>query len=755
MDNFLESRATESSPNAYRSSGVKAKSFIHTNNAITNEAERLINQGFHLIRLHDLSKQPVGENWNSEQNRVTSIDPSATGYGLHLRSNGICSLDPDNELLAHIGFNALCDHYGLNTTLEDLLALGVRTSSTRPGSGGRSAFKSHPDLEWVKFSSKLTSTILELRANSENLQDCIAGTRYADKKTGEIYEQQYAGSKRLEEASELPDEMLEFWLKISTDPIEKRKAQNIFYEAVSEHLGTTLDGLGGHQDISGGGKLYFSEPGVTREFNENHNVEDYLSRHGYDFDGTRYSAPMATGAPGIRLIPGKDDLWQSDHASDPLFGTFDAWTCFVMLDHNGNKDGALKAYQAEKDKQTVELFTSLDDGLIEHEVSDYPRATKFVIEGLIAEGISVLASYPGGGKTSAMIALASHVTRAYKPNISHPELDVLKPRHVIYFTEHPEQVEMIISAMISEDYVNSKLIRERLHIVPAKRVAPTGLAELAEKVVLGSYLNPVERNGISIKATPWVVFDTTSAMIELDDENSNAQWSKAISALKHAYKGIPLTLVAHTSKSGKDATDASNLTTRGGSALEGDANQIMFLTVEDNRRYIDIEKPKHRFTPKASSIGVEGVQVGVKSLNEFNEEVSEIVTICRLSLVNAEDRAEIRKDAERRQMKITFEINQRKINDAVMREIDGMCLPSKTSFNDLIRDLQIPGFAKKQKAIELADFGIASGEYSLVCKGEPLLDKLKGKGYKITPQAREFVLPSGVLSQLEDNESRG
>jgi biotin operon repressor len=56
----------------------------------------------------------------------------------------------------------------------------------------------------------------------------------------------------------------------------------------------------------------------------------------------------------VRPIPGKTGLWRSDHASDPLHGTFDAWTAFVVLDHQGNLEAALMAAHAEGIGQDAE-----------------------------------------------------------------------------------------------------------------------------------------------------------------------------------------------------------------------------------------------------------------------------------------------------------------------------------------------------------------------------------------------------------------
>ena len=181
----------------------------------------------------------------------------------------------------------------------------------------------------MKFATKGTGTILELRAASANLQDVVPGLIYLDS-TGASRTQHYANCKRQDDAPELPADFLAWWQRLSTDLDFLRDQQRIAGEVLGEAP---------HQAISSGEKLAFRSP-MRVWFNERHHVEDFLERHGYADHGGRYAPPTATGAPGVRPIKGKDGLWQSDHASDPLSGTFDAWTAFVVLEHDGNQEAA-------------------------------------------------------------------------------------------------------------------------------------------------------------------------------------------------------------------------------------------------------------------------------------------------------------------------------------------------------------------------------------------------------------------------------
>ena len=306
-----------------------------------SEARRLLAAGLHLVPLHRNSKRPVGLRWNSADKCAKEINPEATGYGMPLALNGLCSIDPDNVEAARIGLQAL------GFDLDDLMTVGVRTTSTRPGSGGRSTFMAAEGLGWVKFSSKATGTALELRARSPNLQDTVPGIVYTNKDGTETYTQQYANGRCLDEAPEVPTKLREWWARCSTDVEFLRDQQTKFFAA----LGIDINEKGAvHLAISApvrtngkGSPLAFPAPGLRLQFNAEHPVEEILAEHGYTQDGNRWAPPTATGSAGVRPIPGKDGLWQSDHASDPLFGTFDAWTAHVVLDHGGDLQSAITA----------------------------------------------------------------------------------------------------------------------------------------------------------------------------------------------------------------------------------------------------------------------------------------------------------------------------------------------------------------------------------------------------------------------------
>lgn len=313
-----------------------------------DEARRLHAAGLKLVELHPNSKRPVGDGWN--HNAASSVRADAGGYGLLLAANGLCSVDVDSEGrciegLRRCGFD-----------VDAIRDAGVHTSSTRPGSGGRVTFRVPPgsSLRWVKFSSKTAGTILELRATAANLQDSLPGTVYHSADGSGPWVQDYAGVWTLDITPELPEDLLAWWERLSNDVDFLREQQRLFIGEDAQLAVSAGDGVLAHASVHRG------------RFNRDNRVEDILERHGYTLGRNgRYAPPTATGAPAVRPIPGRDDLWQSDHASDPLHGTFDAWTAYVELDCGGDFDKAELNQQDVLDTHAVEGFEDVPQADIE------------------------------------------------------------------------------------------------------------------------------------------------------------------------------------------------------------------------------------------------------------------------------------------------------------------------------------------------------------------------------------------------------
>lgn len=341
-----------------------------------HEAQRLLAKGFKLCKLEPNLKSPEGNAWNKTENFVKRIDPKATGYGISLPANNLCSIDPDDLEASRIGLKSL------GFELEDLMAAGVRTSSTRPGSGGRSAFKSHPDLIWIQFKSHEHGIALELRAQSDNLQDCCPGVRYEDKQ-GNPCEQDYDPftAHLFDDAPDLPQDFMAWWTRCSNDSVFRWDQELKFFAAL---------GCLPKKSIGHGKKLAF--PSVYRgHYNALNTVESILERNGYEqHSHNRWSPPGATGSPGVRRIKGTDGLWQSDHGSDALNGTFDAWTAHVMLDHDGDLSPAeaelvneIALQEAEREQAIMDEFSVIDNDT--GEIIQAPKIPAAPTEAIVIE----------------------------------------------------------------------------------------------------------------------------------------------------------------------------------------------------------------------------------------------------------------------------------------------------------------------------------------------------------------------------------
>lgn len=570
---------------------MKSTNTIRNDVGVPNlrEAQRLLDVGMRLVQLHHMSKRPIGLDWNKSTNAVSKIDPKATGYGLPLAANNLCSVDPDNLSAAKKVMQA----WGLN--FEEIMGAGVRTRSTRVGSGGRSTFHGEPDLKWIPIRTKKLGVVLELRANSSNLQDAIPGVVYLDK-SGQVCTQEYVSERFLDDPPPLPDDLLDLWQRATNDIDFLHELERLAAAALEdEPLLSISNGLAKSQ-------LAFSAPGIRARFNSQNSVQDILGEHGYEWHQreNRWSSPGATGAPGIRPIPGRDGLWQSDHASDPLCGTFDAWSAHVQLHFQGDLQAAVRAFErsngwnalSDFTEQTVDPSTGeyLEPVVVKnvqqkshisrlHPLANFvdlafkPRLPEFVVDDFISLGLTVIAGQPGVGKTSCLLPLAAAVAHLC------PRDSKLRPcirRHVIWVSEDVDQVERCVAALIKQGWASSDQFREWFHVVPASRMTPSEIAKIAPYYAskLSSVVNPPMGDEMVVK--PLVVFDTSNAVIDVENENDNAEIGRAIAKIKEAFAGFALWLIAHIAKTGI-SNRPDDMTSRGASAWGGDAHQTCFL----------------------------------------------------------------------------------------------------------------------------------------------------------------------------------
>jgi hypothetical protein len=112
-----------------------------------------------------------------------------------------------------------------------------------------------------------------------------------------------------------------------------------------------------------------------------------------------------------------------------------------------------------------------------------------------------------------------------------------------------------------------------------------------------------------------VVLDTKSAVLALENENDNAEASRMMAALKQGIDGLPVWLIGHVAKANLTRKEVTELSSRGASAIEGDANQTMFLIREGECRYL--VRGKTRFEARWAELEITSFTAQTTAPDEF------------------------------------------------------------------------------------------------------------------------------------------
>ena len=301
---------------------------------------------------------------------------------------------------------------------------------------------------------------------------------------------------------------------------------------------------------------------------------------------------------------------------------------------------------------TVASLSSSGTGLVQTQfpIANHPllkftpydgtlKAPRMIVPGLIEHGTCVIAGQAGVGKTTAIIALACTVAGIHKPH------DPLKPphwRHVVFISEDTSQVKRSLY-VIEEEMGFRQEIVDRMHIVDAVRMP------IADFVKVGQpYDEMFTRDVEGVKIPPLVICDTKAAIFAATDENDNAETSAMMAGLKQNFSNLPVWVIGHVSKSNMNRTSAKDITLRGASSAEGDANQTMFLIKDDNdRRFLVLGKT--RFEPEWRDVELRSFTSTSVIPNEFGDLVATVlrrVELLPLTEAYKAERAEVAK-AER------------------------------------------------------------------------------------------------------------
>jgi hypothetical protein len=200
-----------------------------------------------------------------------------------------------------------------------------------------------------------------------------------------------------------------------------------------------------------------------------------------------------------------------------------------------------------------------------------------VIDGVIPNGVGVIAGVGGVGKTTAIMPLVATVA-GFDDHLSN--LTVKIQRQVIYITEDSVQAQKAIYAIKKwrKSSKDIETLEDYVHLFNSKQY---GINELYALLIEAVEQYSMEFRGIIF--APLVVFDTAAANIAVDNENDNAEISKIMTMFKQLWSkyDMPIWLINHLAKSanglGIDELEAHSA--RGASAWRDNGNWTANLAI--------------------------------------------------------------------------------------------------------------------------------------------------------------------------------
>lgn len=395
-------------------------------------------------------------------------------------------------------------------------------------------------------------------------------------------------------------------------------------------------------------------------FNAAYDVSEVLTRNGYDQRGDSfrhpasatgsYSATVRTAADGVRRV---NSLSTSDPLHNDGAGAHDAFSAFCVLEHGGDQNAAIKAagdnwltiggeswnkVQRRERKQQQQAigggFPAIDldpetgeivpnetqpksSPLEHHPLAQFVAhaqetpAVRWMIPGLIVEGAVTISGARGIGKTTALLPLAMAAAGLHERDYP------LAPkhwRHVIYIVEDIAQAHRIIAGMVRHGSLGIKFedVEERLHLVEAKRLPPALVTQVGKL-----YRERFTREVSGVELKPLVVFDTKSAVLELESENDNSEASRAVAQIRQNFEGLPTWSIGHIAKAQFGRTDVAGMSDRGAGSFEADVEQNCYLVEDKGERLFLLGK--RRFEAKWTELKVESHSAEVLAVDQWGD----------------------------------------------------------------------------------------------------------------------------------------
>ena len=232
-------------------------------------------------------------------------------------------------------------------------------------------------------------------------------------------------------------------------------------------------------------------------------------------------------------------------------------------------------------KKTLEKLGDVNHWSIKNrrvKLSKTLHAPKWIIKGIIPEGIGVISGSGGVGKTTAIVPLALAVAGLQAPD---SDIAVEINRRVIYITEDSSQVQLIINGMCRKlNWSDSQweLLERNFILVDSLKITYQDLSLLLSETAVQGLNDP---NFVY----PLIIFDTSSSNFMVKNENDNAEVSQYMETLRKHYRDhdSSLWLVNHLSKTSRGQTvdDMINLSARGGGAWQDEAMWTAILSTNE------------------------------------------------------------------------------------------------------------------------------------------------------------------------------
>ena len=328
----------------------------------------------------------------------------------------------------------------------------------------------------------------------------------------------------------------------------------------------------------------------------------------------------------------------------------------------------------------------------------------WLVDGFLADKLTIIAGSPGVGKTSCIVPMALTVA-GIASHLS--DIQAKHHRNVIYLSEDIGQVHRILFGMIKHcvlhngNKVTHSMISERFHSVHTARSTPEQLAMLA---LLCDQYAVYDKD---VKLMPLVVLDTASATFALDSENDNAEVARYVATIKETFlrRDIPVWVIAHTPKALKRA-DVRDMSARGASAWEGDANAVAYIFEEEGLKERFMSLGKHRYESVFNEVAIDSVVHHEMVVDKFGDTVELGYRYSTLRRSGESERIAAKELVKEQNQENKLENNKKKIFEL----IDTMQEPTKTSV--------AIAAGKKQANMELIDSMIHTGELLFIDSGK-------------------------------------